>query len=97
MIAIGTDHYVSEKYTPKKSVDSSSNAEKLTGYENLNNPQMMLKGTINTDDYIFNTIDEDSKRVNGLLRASMAGKTSLVTPSGEAIRETTFDNFLGTG
>lgn len=97
MLSVGATHDVSESYTPKKAVTGEGSGSGVPKTDNLNNPQMMIQGVLGTENYIFNTIDRESKDIHGVISAAAAGTTSLVDIEGGNIRETTFDNFLGAG
>lgn len=99
MLAFGSDHSVSESYTPKKAViDTGANSGSSASDPNLNNAQMMLKGTLKPKEgFTYNTMNEETKDMHGVLTASMAGVTSLVATDGQSMSSTTLDKFLVNG
>lgn len=96
MVIMGTDH--SEKTTVKpisesKAKTGTDNAESLGGAKSMNNPQIMIHGTLGArKEFKFND-PQASVQFAGLT----VGVAPLLTPDGKAIAPTTFDNVLKSG
>ena len=96
LVQMSTNHTEISSIKPvseaKATTGSSASGSTAKG-KNMNNPQMMIDGTLSTGkSFVFNDPDAGSK-FSGLI----IGTSALTTPKGETIPPTTLDKILSTG